>query len=83
MVFELATGDFLFEPRTGPDYDRDEDHLALMMELLGRMPRQVRQGRGRGRGRGGEEGGKSRGVECKHVVCRPGWGPGAIGVRDT
>ena len=28
MVFELATGDVLFDPR-GKDYDRDEDHLAL------------------------------------------------------
>ncbi|KAA8493971.1 Protein kinase dsk1 [Porphyridium purpureum] len=40
LVFELATGDFLFDPHTGRDYDRDEDHLALIMELLGPM-RQV------------------------------------------
>eukprot|EP00300_Choanocystis_sp_HF-7_P017540 c19760_g1_i3.p1 GENE.c19760_g1_i3~~c19760_g1_i3.p1 ORF type:complete len:506 (+),score=134.22 c19760_g1_i3:528-2045(+) len=38
MVFELATGDFLFDPHSGEDYDRDEDHLALMMEVLGDMP---------------------------------------------
>ncbi|KAI5081546.1 hypothetical protein GOP47_0001289 [Adiantum capillus-veneris] len=42
IVFELATGDFLFDPHSGDDYDRDEDHLALMMELLGRIPKKVR-----------------------------------------
>jgi len=40
-VFELITGDFLFDPRTGHDYDRDEDHLALLIELLGYVPRGV------------------------------------------
>ncbi|XP_077438148.1 SRSF protein kinase 1a isoform X1 [Vanacampus margaritifer] len=39
MAFELVTGDYLFEPHSGEDYSRDEDHLALMMELLGRVPR--------------------------------------------
>eukprot|EP00927_Polykrikos_kofoidii_P050359 TRINITY_DN44279_c0_g1_i1.p1 TRINITY_DN44279_c0_g1~~TRINITY_DN44279_c0_g1_i1.p1 ORF type:complete len:776 (-),score=199.59 TRINITY_DN44279_c0_g1_i1:106-2349(-) len=34
MFFELITGDFLFNPRTGKDWSRDEDHLALMTELL-------------------------------------------------
>ncbi len=29
QVFELATGDYLFDPHTGDDYSRDEDHLAL------------------------------------------------------
>ena len=28
MAFELATGDYLFEPHSGDDYTRDEDHLA-------------------------------------------------------
>lgn len=41
MVFELVTGDFLFEPRAGREYTRDEDHLAQMMELLGHIPRAV------------------------------------------
>ncbi|KAG0610129.1 hypothetical protein M758_7G040700 [Ceratodon purpureus] len=41
IIFELATGDVLFDPRSGDDFDRDEDHLALMMELLGRMPRKI------------------------------------------
>ena len=46
MVFELATGDLLFDPRSGRDYDRDEDHLALVMELLGRPPRRLWAGPG-------------------------------------
>ncbi|XP_050973366.1 SRSF protein kinase 1a isoform X2 [Labeo rohita] len=39
MAFELATGDYLFEPHSGEDYSRDEDHLALIIELLGYIPR--------------------------------------------
>ena len=35
MVFELVTGDLLFDPHEGEGYDRDEDHLAQMQELLG------------------------------------------------
>uniref|UniRef100_A0A8C1PW85 non-specific serine/threonine protein kinase n=1 Tax=Cyprinus carpio TaxID=7962 RepID=A0A8C1PW85_CYPCA len=38
MAFELATGDYLFEPHSGEDYSRDEDHLALIIELLGHIP---------------------------------------------
>lgn len=38
MFFELSTGDFLFDPRTGDDWDREEDHLALIAELLGGLP---------------------------------------------
>lgn len=34
----MVTGDFLFEPRKAQNYDKDDDHLAQMMELLGRMP---------------------------------------------
>ncbi|XP_073064672.1 uncharacterized protein [Primulina eburnea] len=41
ICFELATGDVLFDPHTGDNYSRDEDHLALMMELLGIMPRKI------------------------------------------
>ena len=28
MIFESLTGDFLFEPRKGYYYDKDDDHLA-------------------------------------------------------
>jgi len=38
MAFELATGDFLFEPHSGENYSRDEDHCALISELLGQVP---------------------------------------------
>ncbi len=38
MVFELLTGDLLFNPKAGENFDRDEDHLALMIELLGASP---------------------------------------------
>lgn len=41
MAFELATGEYLFDPRKGSTYSRDEDHLARMIELLGPFPRLV------------------------------------------
>ncbi|KAK8738875.1 hypothetical protein OTU49_003715 [Cherax quadricarinatus] len=43
MAFELATGDYLFEPHSGADYTRDEDHLAHIIELLGKIPRHIAQ----------------------------------------
>lgn len=43
-AFELATGDMLFAPKNGQGYSEDEDHLALMMELLGKIPRKVAVG---------------------------------------
>mmetsp|Transcript_1236 Transcript_1236/g.1246 ORF Transcript_1236/g.1246 Transcript_1236/m.1246 type:complete len:217 (+) Transcript_1236:866-1516(+) len=39
MLFELITGDFLFDPRTGPDFDKEDDHLAQMVETLGFFPK--------------------------------------------
>ncbi|VVB16798.1 unnamed protein product [Arabis nemorensis] len=44
IFFELATGDVLFDPHSGENFERDEDHLALMMELLGMMPRKIALG---------------------------------------
>lgn len=41
IAFELATGDMLFVPKSGQGFDEDEDHLALMMELLGKIPRKI------------------------------------------
>ena len=38
MVFELCTGDYLFDPKPSDEYPRDEDHLALSIELLGKIP---------------------------------------------
>jgi serine/threonine protein kinase len=41
MAFEMATGDYLFEPHSGEDYSRDEDHLAHIIELMGPIPRHI------------------------------------------
>ncbi|KAJ6249150.1 hypothetical protein M0813_01750 [Anaeramoeba flamelloides] len=41
MIFELLTGDVLFSPKGGGNYSKDEDHLALIMEYLGRIPRSI------------------------------------------
>lgn len=38
LAFELATGDYLFDPHSGENYSRDEDHLAHIIELLGAIP---------------------------------------------
>ncbi|XP_045464650.1 SRSF protein kinase 2-like [Harmonia axyridis] len=43
MAFELATGDYLFEPHSGDNYTRDEDHLAHIIELLGEIPKKICQ----------------------------------------
>ena len=41
QAFELATGDYLFEPHSGADYSRDEDHLAHIIELVGKIPKHI------------------------------------------
>ncbi|CAD7013841.1 unnamed protein product [Ceratitis capitata] len=43
MAFELATGDYLFEPHSGENYSRDEDHIAHIIELLGPIPLNIIQ----------------------------------------
>lgn len=46
MAFELATGDFLFDPKQTNQFSRDEDHLAHIIELLGDIPMNlIEQGR--------------------------------------
>ena len=35
------SGDYLFEPHSGEDYSRDEDHLAHIIELAGHIPRNI------------------------------------------
>lgn len=35
MIFELLTGDLLFEPKSGHNFDKNDDHLAQMIETLG------------------------------------------------
>ncbi|KAI3949705.1 hypothetical protein MKX01_040922 [Papaver californicum] len=44
VAFELATGEVMFAPTSGEGFTEDEDHLAQMMELLGKMPRKIAVG---------------------------------------
>ncbi|SPJ08454.1 serine/threonine protein kinase [Plasmodium sp. DRC-Itaito] len=39
MVFELVTGDFLFNPQKGDRYDKNEEHLSFIIEVLGNIPK--------------------------------------------
>jgi len=41
MVFELLTGDLLFEPKSGKSFDKNDDHLAQIIELLGNPPKKI------------------------------------------
>ncbi|KAJ3435038.1 protein kinase superfamily protein [Anaeramoeba flamelloides] len=41
LVFELLTGEILFAPNKGKTYSKDEDHLALIMETLGKIPKNM------------------------------------------
>ncbi|KAI3462299.1 hypothetical protein Pfo_018962 [Paulownia fortunei] len=47
IAIELATGEMMFAPTGGQGFSEDEDHLALMMELLGKMPRKIARSGGR------------------------------------
>lgn len=40
MLWELATGEYLFEPKASKRHTKDEDHIALILELLGPMSKQ-------------------------------------------
>ncbi|KAK7907491.1 hypothetical protein WMY93_016103 [Mugilogobius chulae] len=40
VAFELATGDYLFDPHAGASFSREEDHIAHIIELLGPLPSQ-------------------------------------------
>jgi len=37
MTFELITGDYLFDPKKGKTFKKNDDHLALISELIGEM----------------------------------------------
>ena len=39
IVFELITGDFLFNPSTGEDFCKNDSHLCKFMEICGKMPK--------------------------------------------
>ncbi|CAO3693605.1 unnamed protein product [Rhizopus stolonifer] len=44
MIFELLTGEFLFDPRAGSKYNKDDDHLAQILELLRTVPKILTNG---------------------------------------
>lgn len=39
VIFEMITSNFLFKPKKKEHYSKDDDHLALMQEHLGKMPK--------------------------------------------
>ena len=39
IVFELATGEYLFNPIVGESFSKDDDHLAKFIQILGKMPK--------------------------------------------
>jgi len=41
IVFELLTGDLLFEPKSGRSFDKNDDHLAQISELFGKIPKSL------------------------------------------
>ncbi|KFO93906.1 Serine/threonine-protein kinase SRPK, partial [Buceros rhinoceros silvestris] len=41
LAFEMATGERLFDPQPGKYFSRDDDHVARIIELLGRIPPQI------------------------------------------
>ena len=44
MVFELITGEFLFHPKDSDRFSKDADHMAQIIELIGRFPRYMMKG---------------------------------------
>jgi hypothetical protein len=45
QVFELLTGEFLFDPHgQGELFTKDDDHMAQIIELLGDFPLEVKMG---------------------------------------
>lgn len=41
MFFELLTGDYLFDPAAGTKYNKDDDHVAQIIELCGDFPKSL------------------------------------------
>lgn len=41
VAFELATGEYLFNPQPTSEISVDEEHIALIAELLGELPRYI------------------------------------------
>ncbi|KAF9436057.1 serine/threonine protein kinase, CMGC group [Entomortierella beljakovae] len=41
MAFELITSDYLFDPQSGSAYNKDDDHMAQIIELMGNFPKKL------------------------------------------
>ncbi|KAF9978010.1 serine/threonine protein kinase, CMGC group [Actinomortierella ambigua] len=41
MAFELLTGDYLFDPQSGSAYNKNDDHVAQIIELMGTFPKRL------------------------------------------
>ncbi|KAF9102070.1 serine/threonine protein kinase, CMGC group [Mortierella sp. AM989] len=41
MAFELITSDYLFDPQSGTAYNKDDDHMAQIIELMGNFPKKL------------------------------------------
>ncbi|KAF9351487.1 serine/threonine protein kinase, CMGC group [Mortierella sp. AD094] len=41
MAFELITSDYLFDPQSGTSYNKDDDHMAQIIELMGNFPKKL------------------------------------------
>ena len=39
IIFELVTGDFLFQPEKGDTFTKNDDHVAKFIQTLGKMPK--------------------------------------------
>ena len=39
LIFELIIVDYLFEPKTSDSFSKNDNHLAQIIELLGKMPK--------------------------------------------
>lgn len=39
LIYEALTGEYLFNPKKGVNYTKNDDHLALMIETLRKFPK--------------------------------------------
>lgn len=69
----VCAGDLLFDPQAGADWSREEDHLAQMQELVGRMPHRLALAGKYSRDYFDRSGGSLR-----HIRDLRFWGPGDV-----
>ena len=41
IIFELATGEYLFDPIKNANYSKNDDHLAIFSKILGKIPKNL------------------------------------------